>query len=93
MQSVVRRLRTMSIGSVLKISSAVFVGLQVLVSQPLMAQSQTWTNGPGSNTGKGSTVVPTNCVNNDDGSVTCDTKVENPPGTTPARPSYQPFNN
>ena len=40
-----------------------------------------------------SKVVPTNCVKSDDGSVTCDTKVENPPGTTPARPSYEPFSN
>ena len=83
----------MSVGSVLKMSAAVLVGIQVVVPQPLTAQTETWMNGPGSSTGKGSKVVPTNCVKNDDGSVTCDTKVENPPGTTPARPSYQPFSN
>ena len=38
-------------------------------------------------------VVPTDCVENADGSVTCNTKIENPPGDTPARPGYEPFTN
>ncbi len=83
----------MSVASLFTISSAVLVGLQVMTALPLMAQTERWINGPGSSTGKASKVVPTNCVKSDDGSVTCDTKVENPPGTTPARPSYEPFSN
>ena len=52
-----------------------------------------WLLGPNSKTGAESTVVPTNCVEAADGSVTCDTKIVNPPGDTPAKPYYDPFNN
>ena len=83
----------MSVASVFKISSAIVVALHGFSALPLLAQTERWINGPGSSTGKASKVVPTNCVKSDDGSVTCDTKVENPPGTTPARPSYEPFSN
>ena len=48
--------------------------------------------GPGSKTSKDSKVVPTNCVTTPDGAISCDTKVETPTRTTPARPYYNPFN-
>jgi hypothetical protein len=48
---------------------------------------------PGSKVGPETKVKPTNCVTAPDGSVTCDTQLENPPGTTPAKPIYQPFRN
>jgi len=58
------------------------------------AQVQTFTLKRGSNVGPATKVVPANCVTNPtDGSVTCDTKVENPPGDTPAKPSYNNFRN
>ena len=74
-------------------SAAVFISLQMAGTSPVMAQRETWLLGPGSKTGKESKVVPTNCVESSDGSITCDTKIKNPPGDTPARPSYQPFTN
>lgn len=93
MQSVGRRLLPVSIGTVLKTSAAALIGLQIVAAPPLLAQQETWLLGPDSSTGKNSTVVPTDCVENADGSVTCNTKIENPPGNTPARPGYQPFTN
>ena len=62
-------------------------------SQGALASSEVWLLGPNSKTGAESTVVPTNCVEAADGSVTCDTKIVNPPGDTPAKPYYDPFNN
>ena len=38
-------------------------------------------------------IEPSNCITAADGSITCDTKVVNPPGDTPAKPQYRPFNN
>jgi hypothetical protein len=38
-------------------------------------------------------VVPTNCYRSRDGVISCDTKLVNPTGTTPARPIFSPFNN
>ena len=61
---------------------------------PTLAQVQTFTLKRGSNVGPSTKIVPTNCVTSKtDGSVTCDTKVENPPGDTPAKPSYNTFKN
>ena len=48
---------------------------------------------PGSNVGPSTKIQPVNCVTAADGSVTCDTKIENSPSDTPARPSYQRFGN
>ncbi|WP_240307827.1 MULTISPECIES: hypothetical protein [unclassified Synechococcus] len=68
-------------------------GLQLLAPTPLMAQTEGWLLGPNSRTGKESTVVPTDCVEGPDGSISCNTKIVNPPGDTPARPYYDPFSN
>lgn len=93
MQSVGRRLFAVSVGTVLKTSAAALIGLQMAAAPQLLAQKETWLLGPGSSTGKDSKVVPTDCVESADGSVTCNTKIENPSGNTPARPGYQPFTN
>ncbi|MFM7314233.1 MAG: hypothetical protein ACKO0M_13890 [Cyanobium sp.] len=58
-----------------------------------LAQVQTFTLEPGSSVGPSTRITPTNCVTAADGSVTCDTRIENSPSDTPARPQYQPFKN
>jgi hypothetical protein len=59
---------------------------------PALAQVESFLWGPGSNVGPATRVEPENCVTAPDGSITCDTKVVNPPGDTPAKPQYRPFN-
>ena len=46
-----------------------------------------------SSVGPATKVVPTNCVTAADGSLTCDTKIENSPSDTPAKPHFSPFRN
>ena len=60
---------------------------------PARAQVESFLWGPGSNVGPAPRVEPKNCVTAADGSITCDTKVVNPPGDTPAKPQYRPFSN
>jgi len=65
-----------------------------LVAQPALAQSESFLLKPGSKVGPASKVKATNCVTNPkDGSISCDTKIENPPGDTQAKPQYSPFKN
>ena len=64
-----------------------------LIPAAALAQSEQYILGPGSNVGPATKIKPSNCVTAADGSVTCDTKVVNPKGDTPARPQYSPFNN
>jgi hypothetical protein len=58
---------------------------------PALAQVESFLWGPGSNVGPETKIEPQNCVTAADGSITCDTKVVNPPGDTPAKPQYRPF--
>ncbi|WP_413439824.1 hypothetical protein [Synechococcus sp. MIT S1220] len=74
-------------------SVGLLLGLPVICGQPVFAQSEGWLLGPGSNLSNQSDIVPTNCVTDLSGAITCDTKVVNPPSNTPARPYYNPFNN
>jgi hypothetical protein len=67
--------------------------LCALPAHPALAQVETFINKPGSNVGPATRVVPTNCVTAADGTMTCDTKIENPPSNTPAKPQYSPFKN
>jgi hypothetical protein len=63
-----------------------------LVAQPALAQSESFLLKPGSKVGPASNVKATNCKTNpSDGSITCDTKIVNPPGDTQAKPQYSPF--
>ncbi len=62
-----------------------------LVAQPGLAQSESFLLNRGSKVGPASKVKATNCKTAADGSITCDTKIENPPGDTLAKPQYSPF--
>ena len=60
---------------------AVMVGLTTMATPSTQAQTESWILSPGSrNDKKNSTVVPKNCVTAEDGSITCDTKLENTGG-------------
>jgi hypothetical protein len=72
----------------LKLLAALVIGGLEL---PALAQVESFLWGPGSNVGPATKVEPQNCVTGPDGSITCDTKVVNPPGDTPAKPQYRPF--
>ncbi len=58
-----------------------------------LAQSESFLLERGSNVGPATRVKPVDCVTGPDGSVTCNTTLENPPGDTRARPEFSPFNN
>ena len=68
------------------------LGLAAALASPGLAQSERFLLGPGSNVGPATTIEPKNCVTAADGSITCDTKIVNPKGDTPAKPIYSPFN-
>ena len=74
--------------------SSVLAGAALLLASggAARAQVQQFILGPGSNVGNKTKVEPKNCVTAADGSITCDTQIVNPPGDTPAKPSYSPFN-
>jgi hypothetical protein len=60
---------------------------------PAQAQEQKFLLKPGSKVGKESKVKATDCSTAADGTIKCDTKIVNPPGITPAKPSFNPFSN
>ena len=73
---------------------AVAASIAVLcLSAPALAQVESFMLKRGGKVGPESQIKPTNCVTGPDGSVTCDTVIENPPSDTPAQPQYQPFKN
>lgn len=76
----------------LRTASALLFALAAL-SLPVRAQVEEFMLKPGSTVGPETRVKPKNCVTAPDGSVTCDTQLENSPGTTPASPEYNPFRN
>ena len=65
----------------------------VLAAPGALAQSQNFLLSPGNRgkVGPSTTVTPENCVTAADGAITCDTKLQNPPGDTPAKPQFSPF--
>ena len=65
----------------------------LLAAAPAMAQVESFLLGPGSSVGPSTKVKPTNCVTAADGSITCDTQLENSPSDTQARPVYEQFKN
>ncbi|MFM7733628.1 MAG: hypothetical protein ACKO6F_09285 [Cyanobium sp.] len=69
------------------------LALVLLPAAAALAQVETFINKPGSSVGPSTEVVPTNCVKGPDGSLTCDTKLKNPPSDTQAQPQYNPFKN
>lgn len=66
----------------------------LVVSQaaPAQAQTQKFMLQRGSKVGTESQVKE-NCTTVKDGTINCDTKIVNPPGTTEAKPFYSPFKN
>lgn len=60
---------------------------------PAWAQAESFLVGPGSSVGPSTKVKPKDCVTGPDGSITCDTQLENSPSDTQARPVYEQFKN
>lgn len=75
------------------LGASALLALAAVSASPVLAQAGSYMLGPGSNVGPSTRVVPKNCVTAKDGSITCDTQIVNPPGDTPAKPIYEPFNN
>jgi len=75
----------------LRAAAALVVGL--CLTPAAQAQVESFMLKRGSNVGPETKVKPTNCVTGPDGSIRCDTVIENSPSDTPAKPNYQPFKN
>ncbi len=75
----------------LRTAAALVAGLSF--TGAAQAQVESFMLKRGSNVGPETQIKPTNCVTAADGSITCDTVIENSPSDTPAKPNYQPFKN
>jgi hypothetical protein len=62
-------------------------------AEPSLAQRESYMLGPGSSVGPSTKVKPKNCVTAADGTITCDTELENSPSDTKARPQFELFSN
>ena len=67
------------------------VGVELMEPEAAQAQVQKFILGPGSSVGPSTEVKPKDCVTAPDGSITCNTQLVNPPGTTEAKPQYSPW--
>lgn len=77
----------------LALSLATLAASSLLAMAPALAQVESFLVGPGSSVGPSTKVKPKNCVTAADGSITCDTQLENSPSDTQARPIYEQFKN
>ena len=75
------------------LSLATLAASTLLTMAPVLAQAESFLLGPGSSVGPSTKVKPKNCVTAADGSITCDTQLENSPSDTQARPIYEQFKN
>ena len=75
------------------VSLATLAASTLLATAPVFAQAESFLLGPGSSVGPSTKVKPKNCVTAADGSITCDTQLENSPSDTQARPIYEQFTN
>ena len=75
------------------LSLATLAASALLAMAPAMAQVESFLVGPGSSVGPSTKVKPKNCVTAADGSITCDTQLENSPSDTQARHIYEQFTN
>ena len=75
------------------VSLATLAASTLLATAPVFAQAESFLLGPGSTVGPSTKVKPKNCVTAADGSITCDTQLENSPSDTQARPIYEQFKN
>ena len=72
--------------------TACFGAGSLLLGAPMArAQSQRFLLGPGTNVGPNTKVKPENCKTAADGAITCDTKLVNPPGESPAKAQFNQF--
>lgn len=69
------------------------LGATPALADARLAQSESFIIGPGSSVGPATRVKPKNCVTKPDGTITCDTELENPPSDTQAKPQYELFRN
>ena len=67
--------------------------LATVGSQPVQAQAQRFLWSPGPSVGPETKIEPTNCVMGADGSITCDTRLVNPPSDTKAKAQLDGFYN
>jgi hypothetical protein len=74
-------------------ASTLIATASLLGAAPALAQVESFLVGPGSSVGPSTKVKPKNCVTGADGSITCDTQLENSPSDTQARPIYELFKN
>jgi hypothetical protein len=77
------------------LQAALAFGSLSLALVPGLAQAQveSYLLGPGTSVGPNTKVVPKNCVTSADGTVSCDTQLQNSPSDTPAKPQYRLFTN
>lgn len=75
------------------VSLAILAASTLLAVAPVFAQAERFLWGRGSSVGPSTKVKPKNCVTAADGSITCDTQLENSPSDTQARPIYEQFKN
>lgn len=61
--------------------------------QPVQAQAQRFLWSPGPSVGPETKVEPTNCLMGADGSITCNTRLVNPPSDTKAKAQLDVFPN
>lgn len=92
MQIVLAFQRSPRVWRALLATAAIGLG-SVLGGVPALAQSESFLVGPGSSVGPSTKVKPKNCVTGSDGSITCDTQLENSPSDTQARPIFEQFKN
>jgi hypothetical protein len=83
----------MRLSSLIPVLGVVSLAPWLWLTPPALAQVEDFVLKSGSEVGPATKVKPKNCVTAKDGSVTCDTELVNPPGNTPAKPRYNPFNN
>lgn len=67
------------------------ISLAAFLTPSAQAQAQRFLWGPGPSVGPATKVVPANCLMAADGTITCDTKLVNPPGDTQAKPQLDYF--
>jgi hypothetical protein len=67
--------------------------LAAIGPMPVQAQAQRFLWSPGPSVGPETKIEPTNCVMGADGSITCDTRLVNPPSDTKAKAQLDGFNN
>ncbi|WP_254933689.1 hypothetical protein [Cyanobium sp. WAJ14-Wanaka] len=87
--------RSGSVGLLLAMGTTVLSlwAASALLAAPAQAQAQRFLWSPGPSVGPETKVEPSNCLMADDGTITCDTRLVNPPSDTQAKPQFNYFQN